>query len=194
MFRFHFQRFFAPDDGGGGGGGEKTVPVEALQAERAKRQELEARLAKIEADGKAADEKRSQEAGDYRKLHDELKPAHEKATAELEALRKAEAKRLERISERNSARIKALPEAAQKALKPIASAMTPDDLADWMDEHGATFGAVIRPAGTISGAGRGHEEAIPAEASAEWQKYGKNLGVSERDWFDKNWKPRQKKT
>jgi hypothetical protein len=47
-----------------------------------------------------------------------------------------------------------------------------------------------RPIGTMAGTGKKNEEAIPAECTAEWQRYGATLNISERDWFEKNWKPR----
>ena len=190
----------APDDGGGGGGGggeeaPKVVPVEALQAERKARQELEARLTKIEADRKAAEDKAAADAGEYRKLYEPTKAELETAKARLAGYEAAEAARAEKLQARNEARVKALPEAAQKAAKALVGKLSPEDLAEYLDEHGATFGAdpITRPAGTLGNGAGGKGEPIPAECKAEWEKYGKNLGVSERDWFERNWKPRHSK-
>jgi hypothetical protein len=196
----------SPDDGVGGGGGgadagagggenrSEAGLLAALQAERKAGQDLKAQLAKIESDRKAADEAAATKAGEYQKLYDPLKAEHEKLTAELEGHRKANAERTERVKARNDTRIKALPEAAAKALAPLAANLAPEALAEWMDEH---LGALVaeaggtRPAGTVAGTGRA--EPIPAAATADWQKYGKALGISEREWFEKNWKPRQPK-
>jgi hypothetical protein len=188
----------SPDDGvGGGGGGADAAAgqLAALQAERAKRQAAEDRLAAIEAASKAAEEERAAKAGEYKNLYDPLKAEHEKATARITEFEKREAERTERVKTRNDARIAALPEKAAKALAPIAAALPPEALAEWMDDHLADLvaeAAPARPAGTIAGTGRA--EPIPPEATVDWQKYGKNLGVTEREWFEKNWKPRQKKT
>jgi hypothetical protein len=200
MGAFRMPIFLSPDDGnggaGGGAGGEpKTVPVEALQAERKARQELEKRLADIDAANKAREEKAAADAGEHRKLYESLKPEHEKATARLAELEGRETKRLEKVDARNKERLKALPEAAQKALKPIAATMSPDDFADWLEENGGTFGATSEgvSAGTRRATGQKAEEPIPPEATAHWKKFGERLGVSERDWFEKTWKPLQKK-
>lgn len=197
------RRLCMDQNGGEGGGGAddstKTVPLAALQAERAARAaasekaaNLEKRLADIEAANKAADEDRAAKAGEHKQLYDALKPEHDKATARLAEIEKAEKRREERFSAKNKDRLAALPDAAQKALKPISGTMSAEDFADYLDEHAATFGAVEVSAGTRRADGRKAEEAIPADASADWQKFGKHLGVSERDWYEKNWKPRQK--
>jgi hypothetical protein len=180
--------------GGGGGGGETTVPVAALQAERKARQELEARLAKIESDRKAADDAAAAKSGEYKALYEPLKAEHDKATARLTEFEKREAERTERVKARNDTRIKALPEAAAKALAPLAANLAPEALAEWMDEH---LGALVaeaggtRPAGTIGGGGgKKIEEPIPAAATESWERHGKRLGQSERDYFERVWKPR----
>lgn len=174
-------------------GAGKTVPLAALEDERSKRQALEARLAKIESDRKVETEKAATESGKYKELYEPLKGEHERATARLTELEKRETDREARVALRNEERIKALPEKAAKALAPIASKLTPDDLADWLDsslsslvEEAPTF----RPSGTVAGSGKKVEEPIPAAASAEWQKWGKRTGVSEREYFEFNWKRR----
>jgi hypothetical protein len=201
----------SPDDGvagGGGGGGadagagagggaETTVPVAALQAERKARQELEARLAKIESDRKAADDAAAAKSGEYKALYEPLKAEHEKATARLTEFEKREAERTERVKTRNDARIKAFPEAAAKAVAPLAAKLSPEDLADWLDEHAPNIIAeagATRPAGTVAGGGgKKNEDPIPAECRAEWERYGKSTGVSDRDWYETNWLKRHPK-
>jgi hypothetical protein len=182
------------DAGGGAGGGEAAGQLAALQAERAKRQDLEARLAKIETDRKAADDAAAAKSGEYKALYEPLKAEHESAKGRLAEFEKREAERTEKVKTRNDARIKALPEAAAKALAPLAANLAPEALAEWMDEH---LGALVadaggtRPAGTIGGGGgKKVEEPIPAAALAEWERHGKRLGQSERDYFERVYKPR----
>lgn len=193
----------SPDgDGGGGGGADagggegQTVPLTALQAERTKRHELETRLAAIETSAAAERERAAAEAGRYKELYEPLKAEHETAKGRLSEFERREAERTERVQARNETRIKAFPEAAAKALAPLAAKLSPEDLADWLDEHAPSIIAeagTTRPAGTVAGNGRKTEEPIPAACTTEWQTHGKRLGITERDWFETNWKPRQKK-
>ena len=203
MFVLRMMVCRSPDgDGGSGGGsdagaggGETTVPVAALQAERKSRQELEKRLADIESAKKADDERRATEAGEHKKLYEELKPKHESTAARLAELEKREEKRLEKLSERNSTRIKALPESAQKMRKPISAALSPEALDEWLEEHGGTLGAEItRPSGTLGGGGgKKVEDPIPTACTQEWERHGKSIGMSEREWYDINWLKRHPK-
>lgn len=185
----------ADGEGSGGGGGDeapKVVPVEALQAERKARQELEVRLAKIEGDRKAAEEAAAAKAGEYQKLYEPTKAELEAAKAKLAEHEAAAQARTERLAARNETRIKALPEAGQKAVKALAGKLSAEDLADYLDEHGSTFGAdVTRPAGTVSNGGAKKLDEIPAEALAEWERHGKRLGQTDRDYYENVWKPRQ---
>jgi hypothetical protein len=198
----------SPDgDGGGGGGGgadagggdaAKVVPVEALLAERKARQDLQKQIDDIQAARKAADDAAAAKSGEYKALYEPLKAEHEKATARLTEFEKREAERTEKVKARNDARIKALPEPAAKALAPLAANLAPEALAEWMDEH---LGALVadaggtRPAGTVGGGGGGrkNEDPIPAECKAEWERYGGPTGMTERDWYEKNWLKRHPK-
>lgn len=192
---------YAPNDEGGSGGSgaggsddadPKLVPVEALRAERKARQELETKLAKLDADRKAAEEKAAADAGEYRKLYEPTKAELDATKAELAKHEAAAAARTERLAARNDARIKALPEAACKAVSALAGKLSAEDLADYLDEHGTTFGAdERRPAGTVSNGKKPVEDPIPAEALAEWERHGKRLGQSDRSYYENVWKPRQ---
>jgi hypothetical protein len=184
----------ADGEGSGGGGGEdapNVVPVEALQAERKARQELEVRLAKIEGDRKAAEEAAATKAGEYQKLYEPTKAERDALKAENEAFKAAETARSEKLQARNETRIKALPEASQKAIKALVGKLSPEDVADYLDEHGSTFGAeATRPAGTVSNGGRKTEDAIPPEALVEWERHGKRLGQTDREYYENVYKPR----
>jgi hypothetical protein len=104
---------------------------------------------------------------------------------------KREAERTERVKARNADRIKALPEAGQKAVSRLADALPPEALAEWLDDNAALLGVTeTRPAGTVRA--KVVEEVIPPECSREWARYGKHLDVTEHEWFENNWKPRHK--
>lgn len=193
MWRFRLSPDGESGTTGDTGAEPKTVPLEALVAERKARQDLAERLTKIEAERKAAEEKAAGEAGEYKSLFEKLKPEHEKLAGELDTYRKRETERAERLGARNAERIGKLSEAGQKAVKPLVGVMAPDALADWLDENAETFGGTgTRPAGTQSRDTKGKEDPIPPECSAEWRKHGQALGVSERDWYENTWKPRHK--
>lgn len=167
----------------------RTVPVEAVQAERKARQAVEARLAEMESQAKAQAEKAAAERGEFQKLYEEAKPKLERLTA----LEQREQARLERVTARNSERIKALSPEAAAAVGAIAGRMDPEDLADWMDTHLPKLsGTVTRPAGSQARDHKQGEDPIPPAATSHWERFGKVLGVTERDWFENNWKPLQK--
>lgn len=185
--------FMRSPDGEGSGGGEGKDPVEGLKAaiaaERKARQEAEALVAAIEAEKKSAAEKAATEAGEFRKLYEGIKPEHDALKGKIAAYEKAEAERTERVKARNADRIKALPEAGQKAVSRLADALPPEALAEWLDDNAALLGVVeSRPAGTQRG--KVAEEPIPADCTAEWKKFG-SYGT-EREWFENTWKPRHK--
>ena len=113
--------------------------------------------------------------------------------SELTQLRERETARAEKVKTRNDERIKALPEKAQKAIAKLTAKLDPDEVADFLDNDLAELvpeAAATRPAGTVANGGKKVEEPIPAECTAEWERFGKNAGISERTWFEKNWKPR----
>lgn len=190
-------RLFVRDpNADGGNNGDEKDPIKGLQAavaaERKARQEAEARVAAIEADRKKAEEAAAAKAGEYEKLYAGLKPEHEKLAAKLTEYEKRESERVERVKSRNEERIKALPETGRKAVASLASHLPPEALAEWLDDNAALFGAdAHRPAGTQA-RGAKVEEAIPAECIAEWERFGKRSGISEREWFENTWKPRHK--
>jgi colicin import membrane protein len=184
-------------DAGAGGGGENRSEaglLAALQAERKAGQDLKAQIAKIDADRKAEADAAAAKSGEYKALYEPLKAEHESAKGRLAEFEKREADRTERVKARNEIRIKALPEAAAKALAPLAANLAPEALADWMDEHLSALVAeagTTRPAGTVAGGGgKKVEDPIPAAATESWERHGKRLGQSERDYFERVWKPR----
>lgn len=169
----------------------RTVPVEALQAERKARQAVEERIAAMEAATKAAAEKAAAEAGQFRELYEGAKPK----LARLDELEKRETARIERVSARNNERIKGLAPEVAAALGPIMGKLDADELADWLDTSLPKLVAsatVTRPAGSQARDHKQGEDAIPAAATADWKRFGEHLGVTEREWFENNWKPRQK--
>jgi hypothetical protein len=113
--------------------------------------------------------------------------------AELEA---KETARLERVKTRNDERIKALPEKAQKAIAKLTAKLDADEVSDFLDEDLADLvpEADTRPAGGRRATGTTADEPIPAAATKEWERYGKKLNQSERDYYERVWKPRQKKS
>ena len=186
-----------PGNEGGGAGDDKGKSEAdglkaAVAAERKGRQDAESRLAKIEADSKAAAEAAAAEKGEHKKLYDDLAPKHKEATDRLKALEARETARVEKVATRNAERIKALPETTRKLASGLADKLDADALADWLEDAAPVLGDTTRPAGTVKGKGGGGEDPIPPAAKTEWATYGQRLGISERDYFENTWKPRQK--
>lgn len=108
------------------------------EQERAKIKDYEARLAKIESDGKAAEEQRLKEQGEFKKLYEQTLADLEKARGEATALKPYQEQyaALETdIKTSNDKRIKAIPDGMRKVIAPILEKMTPREVANYLTEH-----------------------------------------------------------
>ena len=158
------------------------VPVSALRAEREKRQALEARLEKIEADQVAADRAAAEKRGEYEALYTKAAADLEAAKTELTDFRTQAQARREALEAQNKARLAALPEDLQPlmvpGLAPSAAAAQLEKL-EALAEKTAT-----RPAGGRRGGGTPPApEPIPADCIREAQ-------AAQEDpqwWFDNVW-------
>lgn len=143
----------------------------ALLAERGRRQDLERRIAAIDAEKEAAEAAAAAERGEYRELYEKAEAARAAAAEKLDALTAREAARLERVGSDNAARLAALPEALQ--------ALVPSNLG--VDTAAAQIGRLERlaaektyPAGTRRGSGVAPAVVIPDDCAAEAHRHGKD--------------------
>ncbi len=190
-----FPLFLSPDPPGGSGYPPpahppayppKTppdhVPVSALQAEREKRQALEARLAKIEADQVAADRAAAEKRGEFEALYTETKGALEAAEKELADFRDRARARRQALEASNKERLSALPEDLQPLMVPgLDPAAAADQLTklEALAEKTAT-----RPAGGRRGGGTPPApDPIPADCIRE----AAAAGEDPQWWFDHVW-------
>lgn len=163
-------------DGGEGGGGKPPeapapghaegdpVPegrLKAFQAEKAKRQALEAELATMKAAQEAARVKTAEEQGQFKELYQENDAKLIAANAELEAFKAKEAARVEALTVKAQAAVDALPESL-RALVPAG--LSADDMMAQVQKLQAL--SPSGPTGTMGGGGKVPStqiEATPAE-------------------------------
>jgi len=147
----------------------RTVPLKALTSERAKRQQLEARLAELEQEAKARSEREATERGEFRELWETRgKPAEDRA-AELAA--KVEAFEAARQARQNQRR-ESLGEYADGIPEGVLGDQL-DRMLDWAEalkaKASAAVGAPVLPTGTGS-----QDNAKPAtkvsEREVEWMR------------------------
>lgn len=162
----------------------KTVPLKALEAERAKyRARIEA-LESAAAERATADEAAAAEAakkrGEYEALYTESETKLAAATQKLDALTARETARLERVKAANAERVEALPENLR--------ALIPDGLD--LDAQAAQLARVEAlateptfPAGTRRGSGKAPALVIPEACKAEAERHGKDP----EQWFKTVW-------
>lgn len=170
-----------PEVKSGGEPGAETpavVPVTALQAERAKRQEYQRELEALRKSQAEAAEAEAAKRGEFEKLYNEAAPYK----AKFEELAAKEAARMERLKERNAERVEKLPEHL-RALFP--SQYDPEAQADWLD-NAAKAAPQTFPAGTRTG-GNLPTGGIPPECVAEAERLGKDPEY----WFRTGWKKRK---
>lgn len=167
----------------------KTVPLSALVTERAETARLKAELAALTTAQTTAAEKAAAEAGEHRKLYEALKPQHDALAGKLADYEKRETARVEALTARNTAKAAALPDAAKKL---VPAGMDADTLAAWLETAAEAFAEEPVAKGTQRGTRTG-EPPIPAECTAHFEKYGKHLGITERDYYTHTWLPMQPK-
>lgn len=162
---------------------DKDGLLAALKAERAKRQEFATQLEALKAEQEAAAQKAAEEAGEHKRLYDDIKPKFEALTEELNGYRQREAQRVEALTAKNTERVATLAE----HLKPLVPPnLDPDALSAWLDKA-ASIAPPTRPAGTQTGT---QTASIPQECIDE----AKRLGIDPEKWFHGGWKLRNKKS
>lgn len=148
-----------------------TVPVAALRAERERRQELAARLAKFEADAKARDEAEAAKRGEFEQLAERRAAERDAAQARLAELEAAEKARSDMIAARNAERIKGLGEAARKLIE-LSGVTDPWRVAE-MIEAAAAAGPELATGTRGGGTGRQATVKPPPECYATARQIGK---------------------
>lgn len=148
--------------------------VADLQRERARRQELEGKLAALEAAQADAARKAAEEAGKHRELYEGLKPKHDEIAAKLAAYEARESARVAAVTERNAARIAALPEPFRalvpEGLDPDAASVQVERLEGIARQQSQTFAAGSQAG---AGAGAGKKPTPPPECVDLARKLGK---------------------
>jgi hypothetical protein len=149
----------------------KTVPLHALQEERAKRQQIEQRLAQFEADAK---KRADSEMSETQRLA--------KRVGELEPLSAWKQSAVERLTQRRDAALEQLAPEARKRLKPLL-----EKFADPLDQLDAleTFAASL-PTDTPKApqTERGAPPAVPAGAPKTFTEWQRLPDAERRKWRD----------
>jgi DNA repair exonuclease SbcCD ATPase subunit len=102
---------------------EQVGMLRDLQAERAKRQELEKALADVQAAQEKREREDAEKAGEYQRLYEELSPRATELEERVKAYEAQEAARTAALVESNAKRIEALP----KHLRAVVDAL-PDSI------------------------------------------------------------------
>jgi len=168
---------------GEGNAAEKTVSLKALQEEREARKALRAELDAFKAEREAAKLKAAEEAGEHKRLYDEIAPKYAEVSDQLTKLQERETARIERAKERNTTRAEALPE-EYRALVPAG--LSVDETAAQIER----LEALAQNADTRAKGGRGSNggskpdadaipEAILAEVTAEASRHNRDP----KAWF-----------
>lgn len=169
------------------GAGDKAAEstpaeIETLRAELAKLRDADAARAAAE---KAAEDAEAVKRGEAEKLlaarDQELAAAKER----LAAFEARETARVQALEKANAERVKALPAAFADLLP---AGLDADAAAAFLGKLEAAAGSDVAR-GTRRGTHT--DEPIPEACTAEWKLHSKGT-LSERDWFNNVWKPRQK--
>jgi predicted phage gp36 major capsid-like protein len=158
---------------------------EALTAERARRQEMEARLASFEAAQKKRDEDEARKRGEFEQLYTAASAREAQLTAELDTYKAREAARVEAVTAENAARLERLPEnfraLVPDGLDPDAARQQIARLESVLTTNTPTGGI---PPRTV----KPSEEKIPEQAIREAERLGY---TDPRKYFEGVWKRRQ---
>lgn len=183
------RRFYNEDGSGGGAGGEKLDPAE-LAALRKFKADTEAAQAKIADEQRKAAEAEAKKRGEHEQLLKAKDDELGAATERLKALEARETARLDAVAKRNKERIKGLPEKFQGI---VPEGLDADATASFLDKLGEAVGTEEVVVGARRAAGKVGVN-IPPACRAEFDRYGAHLGGTVEDWYEQNWKPRQKRT
>lgn len=143
----------------------KLVPLTALEAERRKRQEVEARLAERERADAEAEQQRLAKQGEWQRIAEE-------ATAKLAALEPEVATFRERETQRLAARVEKVPEAYRRL---IPEGLTGAALEAHLDALADTLAAVeqaAKPPSAARASGGGVDpDALSADVQRWWDTF-----------------------
>jgi hypothetical protein len=167
-----------------GEGSQARGLQQALTAERKKRQELESRLAGIEAAQREAQEAEAKRRGQFEDLYETASAELANARQELADYKQRESDRLERIIGANQQRLAALPETF-RALVP--DGLAPDLVAEQISKLEAVLVQNTPTGGIPPRTGKVAEDKIPTECIKEAERYGY---TDARNYYNRVWKPR----
>lgn len=149
----------------------KTVPLHALQEERAKRQQIEQRLAAFEAEAKKRQDAELTETQRLQKRLAELEP--------VEAWRQST---VEKLSKRRDAALEQLDAGARKRLKPLLEKMTdPADALELIETFAASLPTESPKAPHVE---RGAPAAPPPGAPKTFTEWQQLPDAERRKWRD----------
>lgn len=158
---------------------------EALQAERKRRQEMEARLSAFEQKQREQAEAEAKKRGEFEALYTSAKSEMEKISSELASYKTKEANRIQALQAENAERLRNLPENF-RALVP--DGLDPDSTRSQIARLESVLGQAT-PSGGIPPRGtKPAQEKIPEAALLEAERYGYS---DARSYFEKIFKPRQ---
>ena len=168
--------------------GSQTQGLQAaLQAERKKRQEIEARLSSFEAEQRQRAEEDAKRRGEYEALYTEARSKLDTLTTELDSYKARETARLEALQSENRARLEALPESF-RALVP--EGLSPDAVRSHLGRLESVLSQATPSGGIPPRMGKAVQEKIPEAALREAERYGYS---DARGYYDRVWKPRQER-
>lgn len=154
-----------------------------MQAERAKRQALEARLAEIETAQQERERKAAEEQGEFKRLYEETTAKASSLEEEVNKYRAAEAARIEKLEASNEKALADLPEHLRGL---VPEGLSPDAKAEQLAKLARIAGEDLPKGGRVGSSGKVPKETIPAECIAEAKQHGKPPEF----WYETVWKPR----
>jgi phage I-like protein len=169
-------------EGQGSEGAAKVVPLAVVEAERKKRQAVEAQLAEYQAAQAKAAEEAAAKRGEFEALYTSTKAERDALAAKAEALEAAQAARNAEQATRNDGALKQLPDGARKLIE-ASGVDDPWRLAAMIEaarEAAPTFAQGTRGGG---GTARG-TIAPPAECVAEARQLGKSSDAEIAAYFE----------
>lgn len=158
---------------------------EALQAERKRRQEMEARLSAFESKQREQAEAEAKKRGEFESLYTSARSEMQKIQDELAAYKTREAERVQRMQAENAQRLQNLPENF-RALVP--DGLDPDATRSQIERLESVLGQATPTGGIPPRGTKPAQDKIPEAALLEAERYGYS---DARNYYEKIFKPRQ---
>ena len=167
------------------GGSQTRGLQEALKSERARRQEMEARLSAMEAEQAKREQLAAEKRGEYEQLYKTTQQERDQLLEKLTGYEERETARRQRIEASNTERLKSLPEnfraLVPSGLDPDSTAEQISRLENVLTQNTPTGGLPPRPRPTA-------QDTIPEQCLREAERYGY---ADARTYYTRVWKPRQ---